>query len=57
MEFSNEKKRLESGCGAVLQGMAGKKVFVELRNDVYVIGRRLFSFLIQTIHFRNFGKL
>ncbi|CAE17865.1 Sm domain-containing protein [Caenorhabditis elegans] len=38
MEFSNEKKRLESGCGAVLQGMAGKKVFVELRNDVYVIG-------------------
>ncbi|CAI2314019.1 unnamed protein product [Caenorhabditis sp. 36 PRJEB53466] len=33
-----EKKRLESGCAAVLQGMAGKKVAVELRDEAYVIG-------------------
>lgn len=38
MNSSNEKKRLESGCGAVLQGMSGKKVFVELRGDIYLIG-------------------
>lgn len=38
MKSSGEKKRLESGCGAVLQGMAGKKVVVELRGDSYVIG-------------------
>ncbi|EFO90766.1 hypothetical protein GCK72_000546 [Caenorhabditis remanei] len=38
MEPRNEKERLESGCGAVLQGMAGKKVVVELRGDNYVIG-------------------
>lgn len=36
--MEKEKKRLESGCGAVLQGMAGKKVVVELRGDNYVIG-------------------
>lgn len=38
MSESNEKKRLESGCGAVLQGMSGKKVCVELRGENYVIG-------------------
>lgn len=36
--MENEKKRLESGCGAVVQGMAGKKIFVELRDENYVIG-------------------
>lgn len=38
MEPRNEKERLESGCGAVLQGMVGKQVVVELRGDNYVIG-------------------
>uniref|UniRef100_A0A1I7U475 Sm domain-containing protein n=1 Tax=Caenorhabditis tropicalis TaxID=1561998 RepID=A0A1I7U475_9PELO len=33
-----EKKRLESGCSAVLQGSVGKKVVVELRGENYVIG-------------------
>ncbi|EGT47951.1 hypothetical protein CAEBREN_06873 [Caenorhabditis brenneri] len=38
MSEAKEKQRLESGCGAVLQGMSGKKVCVELRGENYVIG-------------------
>lgn len=38
MSEAKEKERLQSGCGAVLQGMSGKKVYVELRGENYVIG-------------------
>uniref|UniRef100_A0A8R1DRF4 Sm domain-containing protein n=1 Tax=Caenorhabditis japonica TaxID=281687 RepID=A0A8R1DRF4_CAEJA len=35
---ASEKKRLESSCAAVLQGMSGKTVVVEMRDENYVIG-------------------
>lgn len=38
MNKSDDKKRLEQGCGAVLQGMCGKKVCVELYGESYVLG-------------------